>query len=112
MEEPFLYKGNEPITWSLSQIVELTQDLTSLGCLDELVKEADRAGISVQVPAEAINFVKRFLFKGGYHKNSGKALDVIRSAACIPAPLPPGGPPVFPPPGPGDPPPFTKEPKG
>jgi hypothetical protein len=98
MKEPFLYKGPDPIDWSFGQVVELIQDVTQLGCLNELVAEAGRTGISVRVPPETVNFVKKFLFQRGYHKTSAKALDVIRSAACIPTPLPPGGPPVFPPP--------------
>lgn len=106
MKEPFLYEGDDAINWSFSQVVELVQDVRSLDGLEELVKEADRVGILVRIPPETINFVKKFLFHRGYHKVSDKALDVIRSAACIPAPLPPGGPPVFPPPGPGDEPPM------
>ena len=107
MKEPFLYKDKEPINWSFAQVAELVQDVTDLGCLKELLAEADRAGVVVQVPPEAINFVKRFLFRNGHHKTSKKAANVIASAGCIPTPQPPnGGPPVFPPPGPGDPPPF------
>lgn len=105
MEEPFLYKGSDSIDWSFSQVVELFQDVTQLDCLNELVVEADCAGIIVKVPPETVNFVKKFLFQHGYHKTSNKAKDVIRSASCIPTPQPPdGGPPVFPPPTqPGDP---------
>jgi len=99
MQEPFLYKGTDSIHWSFSQIVELVQDATNLGCLDELVAQADSTGILVEIPPKTVNFVKKFLFHNNYHKTSGKAGDVIRSAACIPEPLPPGGgPPVFPPP--------------
>lgn len=104
MDEPFLYKRAEPMTWTFGQVVELVRDLEELGCLNELVAEADRTGIVLSVPPEAVNHVKRYLFQHHHHKTSEKAKGLIRSAAC--GPRPPSGPPVFPPPGPGDPPPH------
>jgi hypothetical protein len=111
MKEPFLYKDSDPIEWPFSQLVEMVEDITQIGCLDELVAEADRAGIVVLVPPEAVNFVKRYLFQHGYHKTSDqvasdKAGAMIRSASCSPGGPGPGGPPVFPPTPPGDPPPM------
>jgi hypothetical protein len=105
MQEPFLYKSADSINWSFSQVVELVQDITQLECLDELVVEADRSDVFVQVPPETINFVKRFLFHHGHHKTSERASNLIRSGSCLPTPQPPdGGPPVFPPPtGPNNP---------
>jgi hypothetical protein len=135
MQEPFLYQGNDPVDWSFGQLVRMVEDVRSIGCLDTLVTEADRAGVKIPIPPEAINFVKTFLFHGGFHKAPDKTLaesvaapqavtasaarpldaaaaadiarDVIRSAHCGGRPpVPPGGPPVFPPPGPGEVPPM------
>jgi hypothetical protein len=49
MKEPFLYKGSEPLDWTFSQVVEIVQLATSLGCLDSLVKEADQAHVAVRI---------------------------------------------------------------
>lgn len=104
MKEPFLYKETVPVDWPLGQVVQMVEDLKSVGCLEALVAEADRAGRTISVPADTLNFVKSFLFHNGHHKSSEKAADMIRSASC--GRPPGGGPPVFPPPGPGDPPPH------
>jgi hypothetical protein len=106
MDQPFLYKEQVPALWTLRQVAELVQEMIELGCANDLIAQADKDGIVVHVPPETINFVKKFLFGGRHDKDSELIKDVIRSAACIPRPLPPGGPPVFPPPGPGDPPPM------
>ena len=106
MPETYVHHAKKPIVWTLGQIVELVRDVSELHCLKELTAEADRLGISVHVPAETVNFVKNFLFEGGHHKNSHKTQELLRCATCIPRTLPPGGPPRFPPPGPGDPEPF------
>jgi hypothetical protein len=157
MKEPFLYQGSDPVDWSFGQLVRMVEDVRSIGCLETLVTEADRAGVTIPIPPEAINFVKKFLFQGGFHKIPDKpaagrapaapqaattpaalavqpiaddalaieptaaaapaarpidataaaaiARDVIASASCGGRP-PGGGPPVFPPPGPGGTPPM------
>jgi hypothetical protein len=106
MEEPFLYKESDPAHWTLRQVAELVQEMIKLGCANDLIAKADEAGITLAVPSETINFVKSYLFREGLHKNSELAGGVIRSAACAPRPPNPGGPPVFPPPGPGETPPM------
>ncbi len=83
MEEPFLYKGSEPIQWTFSQILDLCKLAIEHGAADKLVSEADAQGIRVTVPGEAINFTKRFLFKNRLHKVSDGLKAVVESAHCI-----------------------------
>ncbi|BBJ24324.1 hypothetical protein [Candidatus Nitrotoga sp. AM1P] len=88
MEEPFLYKGTEPIEWSFSQVSEFVGLAIQLNCLDELNKYAEKQSIVVKLPTETVNFVKDFLFKRRYHKNSESARAVITSATCPKRPDP------------------------
>jgi hypothetical protein len=88
MEEPFLYKGDVPIEWTLSQVCDLIKSLDDMGCLNDLVAEADSEKIVVSLPPESVNFVKKFLFQRRLHRTSSKAREVIASASCG------GGPPT------------------
>ena len=109
MKEPVLYQGSSALDWSLDRVVELVTEINKLGCMEELLREANDSKFVVNVPPETINFVKKFLFHNGHHKQSKTAHAIVESAACIPHPVPPTpspGPPVFPPPGPNDPPPM------
>ena len=82
MEKPYLYTGDAPIEWTFSQVCELIKTMEEIGCLNDLVAEADRGKMFVSLPPNSVNFVKDFLFQRGLHKKSQKARDVIASASC------------------------------
>ncbi|SCX58744.1 hypothetical protein [Nitrosospira sp. Nsp1] len=87
MEEPFLYKGDEPILWSPSQVVEFVGLLNKLGYTQRFIEESK--GFSISVPKDFINFSKQFLFRNKAYEKSEEARDVIKSAHCPKRPDPP-----------------------
>ena len=88
MEKPFLYTDDAPVAWTFSQVIGLVKSLEEIGCLNDIVAEADREKMSVIIPPNSINFVKEFLFQRGLHKKSEAAREIIRSAVARCAPTP------------------------
>jgi hypothetical protein len=82
MKKPFLYSGDAPIEWTFGQVSDLIKGLEEMGCLNDVVAEADRQKLFLSLPPNSVNFVKEFLFERGLHKTSQRAREIIASAAC------------------------------
>jgi hypothetical protein len=83
MEEPFLYKSDEPIHWTISQILDLCRLAIEQGAADEFASEADAQGIRVMVPRETINFTKRFIFHKRLYQTNDGLKGIVQSAHCV-----------------------------
>ena len=90
MKSPFLYSGDAPIEWTFSQVRDLIKSLEEIGCLNDIVAEADREKICLSLPPNSVNFAKEFLFQRRLHKTSQTARHVIASASCGAPPHRPG----------------------
>ena len=82
MKEPFLYEESEPISLSLSQVLDLCKMMIEQDAAREMVEQADAQGLRVLVPAETVNFTKRHIFQRHLHKTSGGLRNVVESALC------------------------------
>ncbi len=88
MEKPFLYTEDAPVEWTFSRVYDLIKSLEEMGCLNDLVAEADQQKMAVVIPPQSINFVKEFLFERRLYKTSEAAREIIRSGAVRCAPTP------------------------
>ncbi len=80
MNEPFLYKDEEPILWSPGQVVDFVRLMEELGYTEKFVEEGKN--LTVAIPKDFVNFGKKFLFKNKAHDHSQEARAVITSAHC------------------------------
>jgi hypothetical protein len=87
VNEPFLYKEDEPIFWSPGQVIAFVKLLDKLGYSDQFIEEAK--DLSIAIPKDFVNFGKKFLFKNKAHDQSPEARAVITSAHCPKRPDPP-----------------------
>ena len=80
MDLPFLYKGDQNVSWSLKEVSDLVKVLEKSGDLEGVLAAAEAQGISIQIPPTTVNFIKTHLFTAKAHKRSEEAHAVIASA--------------------------------
>jgi hypothetical protein len=84
MQPPFLYKGKRRLKVSAETVFATVKSIVDAGEEERFLRLCKRKKAGVLVDPELINLVKTYLFKGGVHKKSMTARDVVSSARCDP----------------------------